>query len=76
MFIPDPDPDFLPIPNPGVKQVPDPESGTARHCLGEDGRVHCHPASLRQPGRAGGHQELCHQGDFQAQVLGAPVMGQ
>jgi hypothetical protein len=28
MFIPDPDHDFLPIPNPGVKKAPDPGSAT------------------------------------------------
>jgi hypothetical protein len=29
MFIPDPDLDFLHIPDPGVKKVPDPGSGSA-----------------------------------------------
>jgi hypothetical protein len=29
LFIPDPDPDFLPIPDQGVKKAPDPESGSA-----------------------------------------------
>jgi hypothetical protein len=35
-FIPDPDPDFLPIPDPGVKKkTPDPGSGTATLVPGE-----------------------------------------
>jgi hypothetical protein len=29
LFIPDPDPDFLHIPVPGVKKAPDPGSGSA-----------------------------------------------
>jgi hypothetical protein len=29
LFIPDPDPDFLLIPDPGVKKPPDPRSGSA-----------------------------------------------
>jgi hypothetical protein len=33
LFIPDLDPDFLRIPDPGVRKAPDPGSGSAHWCL-------------------------------------------
>jgi len=33
LFIPDPDPDFLPISDPGVKEAPDPGSATLNFML-------------------------------------------
>jgi hypothetical protein len=78
LFIPDPDPDFLPIPDLGVKKAPDPGSATLKvlycncnipsenlyHTLSLKQRSRCEAALARTDGDVGRATEELLAGSF------------